>query len=187
IHRGTRVRKMHSSRRDAFRSINTLPVGRVAEEVEFTEEVKKRGKGRATVEGRLEPRVALVKMYPGISGEALDFYVENYRGIVVEGTGLGHLPEALLHTVKKAKKRSVPIVMTSQTLYGRVDMKVYSTGRRLLELGVIPGGDMLPETALVKLMYVLGQTKEPEEIRRLITTDLAGELSEVSRPDAFLR
>ncbi|MFQ5800806.1 MAG: Glu-tRNA(Gln) amidotransferase GatDE subunit D, partial [Candidatus Hydrothermarchaeales archaeon] len=135
----------------------------------------------------LEPEVALVKTYPGIKREVLDFYIENYKGIVLEGTGLGHLPEGLFPPLEKAKKRGVPVVMTTQTIYGRVDMKVYATGRHLLELGVIPGGDMLPETAYVKLMHVLGQTKKHEEIKKLMETDLAGELSEVSRPDTFLR
>jgi glutamyl-tRNA(Gln) amidotransferase subunit D len=88
--------------------------------------------------------------------------------------------------LKKAGERGVPIIMTTQTLYGRVDMKVYATGRHLLELGVIPGGDMLPETAYVKLMHLLGQTKQPEEIKRLMQQDLAGEISEVTRSDTFL-
>jgi glutamyl-tRNA(Gln) amidotransferase subunit D len=187
IHRGTRVRKMHSSRRDAFRSVNDLPVGKVTEKVEFIENVTKRGSGKVAVNDKLESNVALIKAYPGIKKESLDFYVENYKGIVIEGTGLGHLPEALLPAIKRAKKLGVPVVMTTQTLYGRVDMKVYATGRHLLELGGIPGGNMLPETACVKLMHVLGQTKKYDEVRGLMETDLAGELSNVSGPDSFLR
>jgi glutamyl-tRNA(Gln) amidotransferase subunit D len=187
VHRGTRVRKMHTSRRDAFRSINALPVGKVGDEVEFFEEVDKRIKGKVKVNGRLEPDVALVKIYPGLKAEILIHLIESHHGVVIEGTGLGHLPEGLLPAVERAKELGIPIIMTSQTLYGRTDMKVYATGRHLLDLGVIPGGDMLPETAYVKLMHVLGKTKNPEEIKRLIQTDLSGELSEVSRPDTFLR
>jgi len=187
VHRGTRVRKMHSSRRDAFRSINALPVGRVGEEVEFYEDVRPRVSGKVEVNEKLEEKVALFKVYPGVRRELFESYVQGHRGIVIEGTGLGHVPEQLLKGVEMAKARGVPVVMCTQTLYGRVDMKVYSTGRRLLELGVIPGGDMLPETAYVKLMHVLGNARGYEEVRRLMQTNLAGELSEASRPDTFLR
>ncbi|NIM45718.1 MAG: Glu-tRNA(Gln) amidotransferase GatDE subunit D, partial [Nitrososphaeria archaeon] len=119
--------------------------------------------------------------------EVLDYYVSNYRGIVIEGTGLGHVPEHLFEPLTRAKKLRIPVVMTTQTIYGRLDMKVYSTGRHLLNLGVISGGDMIPETALVKLMWALGQTKEPGEVKRIIESNLAGELSDISRPDVFLR
>jgi glutamyl-tRNA(Gln) amidotransferase subunit D len=187
IHRGTRVRKMHSSRRDAFRSINALPLGRVAEKVEFYGEHRKRGKGRVKVDDKLEERVALVKMYPGFDAELMAYYINNYKGIVIEGTGLGHTPTKLIEEIKRGCDSGVPIVMTTQTLYGRVDMKVYSTGRKLLAAGVIPGGYMLPEVALVKLMYALGHTQKPEEVRKIMLTNLAGELSETSSVDAFLR
>jgi len=187
IHRGTRVRKMHSSRRDAFQSINTLPVGKVTEEVEFFEDCGVRKEGKVSVSGRLEQKVALVKIYPGMSEEILKGVVKSHRGVVIEGTGLGHVPADVLSAVEHAKVLGVPVVMTSQTIYGRVDLKVYATGRQLLDLGVIPGGDMLPETALVKLMHVLGQTSDPAKIRRLMQTNLCGELSDVSRPDVFLR
>jgi glutamyl-tRNA(Gln) amidotransferase subunit D len=187
VHRGTKVRKMHSSRRDAFRSVNARPVGKVTDEVEFFEDIGTRRKSKVKVNGRFEPDVALMKIYPGIKVEALQGFIESHRGVVIEGTGLGHLPEGLLPAVEGAKKLGIPIIMTSQTLFGRVDMKVYATGRQLLDLGVIPGGDMLPETALVKLMHVLGQTRDPVEISRLMQTNICGELSVVSRPDTFLR
>jgi glutamyl-tRNA(Gln) amidotransferase subunit D len=186
IHKGTRVRKMHSSRRDAFRSINEPPIGKVTDRVEFTEKVSKRGVGDVNLNDRFETRVAIVKVHPGMSRNLMDYYVENYKGIVIEGTGLGHLPEDLFPSIEKASKRQIPIVMTTQTIYGRVDMKVYSTGRHLLELGVIPGGDMLPETAWIKLMHALGQTGDEGEIRKIMESNLAGELSKVSRPDAVL-
>jgi glutamyl-tRNA(Gln) amidotransferase subunit D len=186
IHKGTRVRKMHSSRRDAFRSINEPPIGRVSDKVEFTEKVSKRGKGKANLNVRFETKVAFVKAHPGMSRGLMDHIVDNYKGIVIEGTGLGHLPEDLLPSFEKARELQIPLVMTTQTIYGRVDMKVYSTGRHLLELGVIPGGDMLPETAWIKLMHALGQTSDMVKIRKIMESNLAGELSKVSRPDAVL-
>ena len=178
IHRGTKVRKLHSSRRDAFKSVNAKPIGTVQDVIIFDEAYKKRGKGKVTVDERLEENMALVKIYPGIKSTVLDYYVDNYKGIVIEGTGLGHVPEDLLKSVENAKKKGVPIVMTTQTLYGRVDMKVYSTGRELISRGVISGADMLPETAYVKLMHVLGSTSDMEEIKELMQTNIAGEIGD---------
>jgi glutamyl-tRNA(Gln) amidotransferase subunit D len=178
IHKGAKVRKLHSSRRDAFKSVNAKPIGRVKDVIVFDENYRKRGKGKVTVDDGLEEKVALVKIYPGIKSEVLDYYIDNYRGIVIEGTGLGHVPEDLLKSIERAEKKKVPIVMTTQTLYGRVDMKVYSTGRELLSRGVISGEDMLPETAYVKLMHVLGSTSDMEEIKEKMQTNIAGEIKD---------
>jgi glutamyl-tRNA(Gln) amidotransferase subunit D len=179
IHRGTKVRKLHSSRRDAFKSVNAKPIGKVEDIVIVEEEdYKRRGSGKVEVDDALNENVALVKIYPGIESEVLDYYIDNYKGIVLEGTGLGHVPENLLKSIEKAKKKKVPVVMTTQTTYGRVDMKVYSTGRELLSRGVISGEDMLPETAYVKLMHVLGGTKDPDEIKKKMQTNIAGEIEE---------
>lgn len=183
IHRGTRVRKMHSSRRDAFRSINEEPLGVIrGENIDLRKgaEIRKRGSGRVEVDAKLEERVALLKSFPGISPQLFRHCAENYRGIVIEGTGLGHVPEALFDEIEKAVEKKVAVVMTTQTIYGRVNMRVYSTGRRLLQLGVIPGEDMISETAFVKLMHVLGKTKNMEEVKKLMLTNIAGEISERS-------
>lgn len=188
VHRGTKVRKMHSSRRDAFRSINTLPIGEVTERgIRTFREYKRRKDGEETkVDSRLEERVALLKICPGMGGELLDRAVDSHRGIVLEGTGLGHVPEYLLEPIARAREEEKPVVMTTQTLYGGVDMNVYSTGRELLTRGVISGGGMLPEVAYVKLMCALGRAKSYEEARRFIETDLAGEMSPSIGIDSFL-
>jgi len=187
IQRGTRVRKMHSSRRDAFRSINAIPLGEVAGgEVKFQGDYNKTRTGKVGVDEGLEEKVALVKIHPGINKETLSTIIDDNSGLVLEGTGLGHVPEYLFPAIEKGIKDGKPIVMTSQTLYGRVDMNVYSTGRKLLSMGVISGGDMLPEVAYVKLMHVLGKTKKLEEIKELMQKNIAGEISEKSFIDAFL-
>ncbi len=178
IHRGTKVRKMHSSRRDAFQSINAAPIGRVKDVVIIDGDYRRRGTGKVKVDAKLDENVSLVKIYPGIKSEILDYYIDNYNGIVLEGTGLGHVPEDLLKSIEKAKKKKVPVVMTTQTLYGRVDMKVYSTGRELLSGGVISGEDMLPEAAYVKLMHVLGSTKNLDEVKKKMQTNIAGEIED---------
>jgi len=189
IHRGTRVRKCHTSRRDTFQTINDIPLGRVkGKEIEMFREDYHRAsaKGRVRVDGRLEPRVALVKTTPGMGEEVLEGLLgAGYKGIVLEGTGLGHAPESLFKSIQRATKLGVPVVMTSQCLWGRVNMKVYSTGRDLLKLGVIPGEDMLPEVAYVKLMFVLGRAKGLEEVSELMRASLAGEITPRTRADIF--
>lgn len=182
IHRGTRVRKLHTSRRDAFKSVNAAPLGRIeGNKIEFFErhrarEPRKKGKRTVKVNAKLEENVALIYFHPGMTPERFKRLAEGNKGIVVMGTGLGHIASALVDTVKALMDAGTFVVMTSQCLYGRINMKVYSTGRDLLKAGVISGEDMLPETAYVKLMHVLGQTGDEAQVRELMRTDLAGEL-----------
>ncbi|ASJ10890.1 glutamyl-tRNA(Gln) amidotransferase subunit D [Thermococcus sp. P6] len=190
-HRGTKVRKMHTSRRDAFRSINDIPVARIWADgkIEFLrDDYRRRRDSEVWVDDEMEEKVALVKAFPGIQPEVIDFFVDKgYRGLVIEGTGLGHVPNHLLDSIGRATEEGVTVCMTSQCLYGRVNLNVYSTGRRLLKAGVIPCEDMLPETAYVKLMWVLGHTHDPEEVRAMMLTNYAGEITPYTRFDTFLR
>jgi glutamyl-tRNA(Gln) amidotransferase subunit D len=191
VHRGTRVRKCHTSRRDAFRSINQPPLAKVeGGEVKLLAEPL-RGRSREAkvrVEAKFEERVALVKVYPGFDGSIIDYLVDRgFKGLVLEGTGLGHAPHASFSSIKRAVEAGLVVVMTSQCLWGRVNMNVYRTGVELLRMGVLPGGDMLPETALVKLMWCLGQTSDVGRVKELMLTNLAGELDERAQPSSYLR
>ncbi len=179
IHRGTKVRKMHSSRRDAFRSMNATPLGTVRPEgpVEFTEPVQPRAKGPVKVDSRLDLDVALIHFFPGMKPAALENCLKEAHGVVLAGTGLGHTAHDLIPAVHRATRDGIPIVMTTQTLQGRVSMRVYDTGRDLIKAGVISGEDMLPEVAYVKLMWVLGHTREPADVAKAMGTNLAGELN----------
>jgi glutamyl-tRNA(Gln) amidotransferase subunit D len=130
------------------------------------------------VKSRFDQNAYLVKFYPGFNPGIIDSVAsEGARGIVVEGTGLGHVSGHLFDSVKKALKRDVPVFMTSQTIWGRVDMNVYNTGRDLLNLGVTPLEDMIPETAVVKLMWVAAQTKSANKIREMMLQPIAGEIT----------
>ena len=190
-HRGTKARKMHTSRRDAFRSINDIPIARIwpKGEIEFLrDDYRRRTDSEVWVDDEMEEKVALVKVFPGIRPEIIDFFVDRgYKGLVLEGTGLGHVPTYLIDSIKRATEEGVTVCMTSQCLYGRVNLNVYSTGRRLLKAGVIPCEDMLPETAYVKLMWVLGHTDDPKEVREMMLTNYAGEITPYTRFDAYLR
>jgi glutamyl-tRNA(Gln) amidotransferase subunit D len=179
IHRGTRVRKMHTSRRDAFQSINQPPIGRVdylSRKIQTFIPHKHRGDVDLDLADELEPKCALVKYTPGSSPEILNYYLDKgYKGIVLEGTGLGHVASDWIDTIRRAKEEKIPVVITSQCLRGRICDRVYDTGRYILDAGAIEGEDMLPEVALVKLMWVLAN--QPENVCSLMKTSLAGEIS----------
>ena len=181
FHRGTKVRKCHTSRRDTFKSVNAPPLARMEnEQVKMlTEDYERRDPNRKLVlKPNFDERVALVKFYPGLNSKIIEWYVdEGYRGIVLEGTGLGHVGSYCFSAVRKAIGKDVVVAMASQCVWGRIGMNVYDQGRDLLSMGVIPLEDMLSETATVKLMWILGQTKNVEEAKRLLTTNIAHEFS----------
>jgi len=182
IHRGTKVRKMHTSRRDAFKSINSLPIGTVdynTGEIKTFTNYTKRGEKPLKFKPGMEPKCALVKFTPDADPDILDYYIKGgYKGLVLEGTGLGHVSTKWVPLIQKATDSKIPVVVTSQCLNGRVCDRVYDTGRDILKAGAIEGEDTLPETALVKLMWVLGQTDEYNEAIGMLRENLSGEITE---------
>jgi glutamyl-tRNA(Gln) amidotransferase subunit D len=181
FHRGTKARKCHTSRRDAFKSINASPLARLENnEIKMlTEAYKKRNSSRKTkLKANFEEKVALIKAHPDLNPEIIDWYVSNgIKGIVLEGTGLGHVGDYLFSAIKNAIEKDVVVCMTSQCFWGRLNMNVYDQGRDLLSLGVISLDDMLPETAFVKLRWVLSQTRDIEEIKKLLMKNISNEYS----------
>ena len=160
--KGTKVKKLHTSRRDAFKMVNDKPFAKIsADTIEILRGHHVRNKEKVKSDMHFEDKVALIKFYPGQSPDILDYYVKNkYKGIVIEMTGLGHVAtkESGLSWVKKIKEitdKGLVICGTSQCINGRVDPLVYSNGRELLDAGVIFLEDMLSETALIKLSWVL--------------------------------
>jgi glutamyl-tRNA(Gln) amidotransferase subunit D len=193
IHRGTKVRKMHTSRRDAFKSINISPLARVnyfERRIEYlTTSFKKRDKSRKLkLDTSINPNVGVFYFHPGSKPEFLREMSKFYEGIVIAATGLGHigvnpgndkLAKNFLSVIKELIEKGIPIVFAPQTIYGRLNMNVYSTGRILENAGVIGSlCDWTIETALVKLMLVLGHTKDMDEIKKMMLTNIAGEISE---------
>jgi len=187
VHRGTKVRKMHTSRRDAFRSINAPPLGAVHFDgrVELGPDARRRSPGPPRIDVALDPRVALVTFYPGLAPDRLEGMLRDMQGVVLQGTGLGHVASDLIQPIAKFVRDGNVAVMTSQTLYGRVNLRVYDTGRDLLKAGVIGGEDMLPEVAYVKLMWLLKHAKDLDEVARRMGENLAGEISPKIGLDAF--
>jgi glutamyl-tRNA(Gln) amidotransferase subunit D len=183
IHRGTKVRKCHTSRRDTFKSINSTPLARfnVREgKIEMlAEDCLKRSLDRKVdLRPNFNDKVILIKFYPGMNSKVIDLAVDlGYRGIILEGTGLGHVSRYCYRSIERSVESGLLVGMTSQCLWGRVNMNVYYTGRDLLALGVVPLEDMLPETALVKMMWAFGQTDNVREAKEIMTTNIAGEFS----------
>lgn len=195
--RGTRARKMHTSRRDAFRPINDRQIAFVDNKlnIKYNSEYRRiDGKENRTkaVTG-YERKVALIKSHPNFNPAIIDAYVEKgYKGIIIEGTGLGHVPTGVLHkeygwleSIKKAIDGGVVVGMSSQCLYGRVHPDVYRNLRLVSNLGVVYCEDMTPETAYAKLSWLLGNYK-PEEAKRMLNKNIVGEIKERTEPDEFL-
>jgi len=199
---GAKCRKLHTSRRDAFKSINTKPIALVTKEnIRFLTEnyIKRDKKRKPEVDVCFNNKIALLKFYPSMPSKLLSCY-EDFEGIVIEGSGLGHLNINVLdeHTkdhakvlelLKKFNKQGKILVMASQCIFGRVNMNVYSTGRDLLEAGVISARDMLAETAFVKLGWILGHkeySKNPELARQKMQENLVGEFNDRLSEEDFL-
>jgi glutamyl-tRNA(Gln) amidotransferase subunit D len=176
VHRGTRVRKMHTSARYAFASVNAEPIGRVAAGAVAWQGAHRPRAARTSLDDRFDDRVGVLYVYPGFDPELVHLAARRWRGIVVAGTGLGHMASHAFVAVREAVKAGVVVVMTSQCLFGSTNMNVYTNGRDLLRTGVVPMGDMLPETALAKLACLLGRTEDPDEVRRMMLEDMAGEV-----------
>jgi glutamyl-tRNA(Gln) amidotransferase subunit D len=190
LHQGTRVRKMHSSYRSTFRTIGQVPLARVTRDgvTLIREDYNPRRKDKQVrVLPYFEERVAIVYYYPNMNPDIIDSLTDNgYKGIVIAGTGLGHINKPVYPAIKRAVAKGVHIFMTVQTLWGFVHMFVYDTGRDLMSMGIVPGENLLPEVAYIKLGWVLGQTNDPEKVRELMLTPIAGDISEGEPYNGYL-
>jgi glutamyl-tRNA(Gln) amidotransferase subunit D len=190
LHRGTRVRKNHTSRRDAFETVGARPLGEVDyglagdadadpdEAVTWRREPARRGAADLDIHPEMDEDVELVTFTPGMDPAALD-YLDGRSGVVLAGTGLGHVDTDLIPRLRDLVESGTVVAMTSQCLEGRVCDRVYDTGRDLLDAGVVEAGDTLPGTAKVKLMWALANVDDPAGA---MGRDLAGELQARSVP-----
>lgn len=190
LHKGTRVRKMHSSYRSTFRTIGDTPIAMVTRKgVEpIHKEYHHRNKdNKVKIIPTFDDRVAMLYYYPGMKPDMLDAITANgYKGVVWVGTGLGHINKEMYPAVERAHKAGVHQYMTLQTIWGFVNMFVYDTGRDMMKRGIIPTGNMLPEVAYIKLGWALGQTQDPEEVKHLMLTPINDEITEREPYNGYL-
>ena len=199
VHQGTKVRKLHTSARNAFQSVNVLPFAKITypeKKIEYLRtDYRKRDKKTVKVDDKINENIGIIYSYPGIKPEHVENIARNCDGIVVIATGLGHVPtnpfndklaRSLLPTFKNLISSGIPIVFAPQTIHGRLNLNIYSTGRLLNEIGVIGNGcDWTPEAALVKLMFVTAHTKDMNKIREMMLTNIAGEIGRRTEVESF--
>ena len=190
LHRGTRVRKMHSSYRSTFRTIGDIPLAMVDRDkiTPLQQNYNHRRKdNQVDILPYFEQKVSLIYYYPNMQPDIIDSLVDNgYRGIVIAGTGLGHVNKPLYPAIKRACQQNVAIYMTVQTLWGYTHMFVYDTGRDLMSNGVIPADNMLPEVAYIKLAWALGQTEDLNEVKKIMLTPVIDEITEREPYNGYL-
>lgn len=182
---GSKVRKIHSSRRDAFKPVNTKPIAKIFPDGKI-EKISnhhiRNDNGKVKLDLGFNDKVALIKFYPGMDSEIFDYLASRYQGIVIEASGLGHLAidearKNLLPSIKKAIDNGLIVCAAAQTVYGRLDPLVYSPGRKLMQSGIIFLGDMLSETAYVKLGWALAHRQWKDKIKEKMTENISGEIN----------
>jgi len=190
LHRGTRVRKMHSSYRSTFRTIGDIPIAMVSRDkiIPLRDDYKKRRSDKnVIVNTKFEEKVSIVYYYPNMKPDIIESLIDNgYKGIIIAGTGLGHVNKPLYPAMRRAQEKGIAMYMTVQTLWGYVQMFVYDTGRDIMELGVVPAANMLPEVAYVKLGWALGQTSDLAKVKDIMLTSIAGEITEREPHNGYL-
>ena len=190
-HMGTRVRKNHTSRRDAFESIDMMPIALINGDIvqmqlQQHRQLKLHQRNNNLLDFTVKPtydrRVILIKYYPGLDPRVLTNILtkQDYKAIILEGTGLGHISRECIPEIEKMIQSGIMVFMTSQCIWGRTGMTVYDTGRDLLKVGVIPLSDMLSETAIVKAMWVLANSKDTESSKQIMQQNIANEISSVT-------
>ncbi|MDA3868007.1 MAG: Glu-tRNA(Gln) amidotransferase subunit GatD [Salinivirgaceae bacterium] len=190
LHKGTRVRKMHSSYRSTFRTIGDTPLAMVRRT--GIEHIHKNYKPRrkdtnVKIFPYFSDQVTMIYYYPGMKPEIIDLLVDQgYKGIVFVGTGLGHVNRELYPAIERANEKGVHMYMTLQTIWGYVHMFVYDTGRDMMARGIVPTGNMLPEVAFIKLGWALGQTNDKEEVKKLMLTSINDEITEREPYNGYL-
>ena len=190
LHLGTQVRKMHSSYRSTFRTIGNTPLASVTREgvTPLRNDYNRRRKDKdVKILPYFDEKVAMLYYYPNMQPDMVYSLIDNgYKGIVIAGTGLGHVNKPLYEPLKKCAEKKIPVYMTVQTLWGYAHMFVYETGRELMGLGVVPAENMLPEVAYVKLAWALGQTNDPDKVKELMLTPIAGDITEREPYNGYL-
>lgn len=179
LYRGNRVRKVSAGEYDAFDSPNCPPLGVLGVDIRFEKGLTP--KGRRTLEAEVDPRVFLLKVFPGLDPKVVMPILPHVRGLVVEAHGSGNFPispqsgRSLLPLFKEARRRDVAVVVVSQAHRNGVDLSLYEAGQAALDQGAVNGGDMTASAAVVKLMHGLSSFGPGSALRAYISRNVAGE------------
>ena len=190
IHRSTRCRKMHSARRDTFRTISDIPLGKIDDSgvTWLKEDIKKRSPVEDFyLDAKIDERVGMLYFYPGMNPDLLESMVDlDYHGVVIIGTGLAHVATDIYPALERCQEAEIPVIMVVEPLYGFAQLRVYETGRDMLARGVIEGENMLPSAAYTKLIWTLGHTRDIAEVEKIMQTNIAGEITTRESPRGFM-
>ena len=189
IIRGCRAVKFSSSAIDAFRSVNSADVGRVDKNSVTVNTKILKNRAVKQYMPVVDNRVFLAKLVSGFDPKVLSMAaLMDYRAVIIEGFGAGGVPvsgRSILPELKMLNEKGITAVVTTQCVDGACDMTVYEVGRRALESGALSSGDITLEALVTKMMWILGQTDSQEEIKRLLFTDICGEISAHSRDGIY--
>ncbi len=181
--RGTRAKKMSVFDMQAFISVNDVPLGTIGLSIKYNDFARLRSRKKPMLRAFLNENVAMMPVYPGIKPAVVEYLANNHDAVVIEGYGAGNIPtgeNSLIPAIAAATSRGVPVVVCTQCIVGSTEMELYQVGRAALDAGAIPAMDMTPETTLVKLMWILGQTNDLGTIDSMMQKSFVGELHEVS-------
>ncbi|NCB39094.1 MAG: asparaginase [Erysipelotrichia bacterium] len=182
IIRGTRAKKMSVFDMQAFISVNEVPLGTIGLTIKYSDFARFRSRKKPLLRAFLNENVAMLPVYPGLKPEVIDFLAGSHAGIVLEGYGAGNIPtgeRSLIPAIAAAISKNIPVVVSTQCIIGSTEMELYQVGRAALDAGAIPAMDMTPETTMVKLMWVLGQSDDITTIDSMMQKSFVGELHEV--------
>jgi L-asparaginase len=180
--RGARAKKTSAFDLGAFSSANVPPIGTIGLSLRLAPEARPRARRRPLLRAFLDPRVAMLPIYPGLRPEVVNHLAATHAGLVLEGYGAGHIPNgrlSLVPAIRDATGRGIAVVVCTQCLFGSTEMERYGVGRAALDAGAIPAMDMTPEASLVKLMWVLGQATDLATVDSLMQKTVAAEMHEV--------
>jgi len=182
LFRGNRTEKFTSSKFDAYQSLNYPALAEAGVDIQYNfSAIAKPSRKKFKVHHQLEPHIGLLRIFPGITDEWLQYFLSlpKLKAVVLETYGSGNAPNEkwFIDALECAIKKGLIIINVSQCSGGRVEQGKYETSFQLKKIGVVSGVDLTTESALTKLMILFGRKLALREIKKQFQTPLCGELA----------